>query len=291
MFSSSLIFVTVTFLFIFFQGISLQLIIYQYFYFPMTIADDRYEDFSFTFKNLIINFKFVYFFLVPLVILNIYKLFTIKKYFLNKDFFIFLSLITLCISLMFHQLNTQNQLFILFLIPLICSFLHSQLMTIKFKKKKSIINIMLIICIFFSVKYHLRYNEGTKFHEMQNINFNLAVDARIIDKKLYGLRWVSPSFQNNPMKEIDLIKKTLSDLRNNNQKKMVMTNYSFFSSLLDENLNSPSRWYTSNGAAYPVRNNKYYENYRNYLVDLIMRKEIEVIYVIEPYPRTNFLDM
>ena len=135
MFSSSLIFVTVTFLFIFFQGISLQLIIDQYFYFPMTIADDRYEDFSFTFKNLIINFKFVYFFLVPLVILNIYKLFTIKKYFLNKDFFIFLSLITLCISLMFHQLNTKNQLFILFLIPLICSFLHSQLMTIKFKKK------------------------------------------------------------------------------------------------------------------------------------------------------------
>ena len=76
---------------------------------------------------------------------------------------------------------------------------------------------MLIICIFFSVKYHLRYNEGRKFHEMQNINFNLAVDARIIDKKLYGLKWVSPSFQNNPMKEIDLIKKTLSDLRNNNQ--------------------------------------------------------------------------
>ena len=41
---------------------------------------------------------------------------------------------------------------------------------------------------------------------MQNINFNLAVDARIIDKKLYGLRWFHKSFQNNPMKEIDLIK-------------------------------------------------------------------------------------
>tara|TARA_B100000401_G_C52432215_1_gene543304 strand:- start:61 stop:519 length:459 start_codon:yes stop_codon:yes gene_type:complete len=117
---------------------------------------------------------------------------------------------------------------------------------------------------------------------MQNVDFNLAVDAGILDKKLDGLSWISPSYKEKPMMEIELLKKTIINLKENNQKKMIISNYSFLSSLLDQNLNSPSRWYISNGAAYPVKNNKYFKNYRNYLIGLILNKEIEAIYVIKP---------
>ena len=40
---------------------------------------------------------------------------------------------------------------------------------------------------------------------------------------------------------------------------MVLSNYSFLSSVLNENLNSPSRWYIPNGAAYPIEGNKYFD--------------------------------
>lgn len=282
MFFSSIIFLFVTFLFIFYQGIPLNLFLEQYFYFPMTIANNRYENLLLSFQNIIFNFKFVYFFLIPLIILNIYKFYSVKKYFLHSEFFIFLSILILSFGLMFHQMNTQNQLFILFLIPLLCSFLHSELVQMNMNKKKLINNLLIIICIFFTVKYHLRYNEGRKFHEMQNVDFNLAVDAGILDKKLDGLSWISPSYKEKPMMEIELLKKTIINLKENNQKKMIISNYSFLSSLLDQNLNSPSRWYISNGAAYPVKNNKYFKNYRNYLIGLILNKEIEAIYVIKP---------
>ena len=66
------------------------------------------------------------------------------------------------------------------------------------------------------------------------------------------------------------------------KKKMVVTNYTFFSAALGENLNSPSRWYISNGGAYPVQNNKYYKNYKDYLINFIKDKNIKSIFIIYP---------
>ena len=59
---SSLIFLVFIHLFFYLQNIPLNLILEQYFYFPMTIADQRYSNLSFTFDNIIFNFKFIYFF-------------------------------------------------------------------------------------------------------------------------------------------------------------------------------------------------------------------------------------
>ena len=143
----------------------------------MTIADNRFENFTISTKNIFLNFKFIYVFLIPIIVFNIYRCFSIKKSYLSNDFFIFLSLLGLSLSLMFHQLNTKNQLFILFLIPILCAFLHSQVIQIEIKFKKVFTNLLIIVCIFFTIKYHLRYNESRKFHEMANINIELSVNA------------------------------------------------------------------------------------------------------------------
>ena len=50
----------------------------------------------------------------------------------------------------------------------------------------------------------------------------------------------------------------------------------------EENSNSPSRWYISNGGAYPVQNNRYYRNYKNYLINFIESKKIDSILIIYP---------
>ena len=282
LFTSSIIFLIFTYLFIFFNEIPFKLILQQYFYFPMTIAENRFENFTISIKNIFLNFKFIYVFLMPIIIFNICRCFSIKKSYLSNDFFIFLSLLGLSLSLMFHQLNTKNQLFILFLIPILCAFLHSQVAQIEIKFKKVFTNLLIIVCIFFTIKYHLRYNESRKFHEMVNINFELSINANKIDNKLNGLNWITPEYKENPIKEIDLILDTIRNLKENKKRKMIISNYSFLSSILGENSNSPSRWYISNGAAYPISNNKYFEVYRNYLIETIKDKNLKEIFIIKP---------
>ena len=49
-----------------------------------------------------------------------------------------------------------------------------------------------------------------------------------------------------------------------------------------ENLNSPSRWYIPGGAVYPSEINKHFEKYKKFLIKLINKKNISVIYIIAP---------
>ena len=65
---------------------------------------------------------------------------------------------------------------------------------------------------------------------------------------------------------------------------MVITNYSFFSSVLNEKLYSPSRWYILDGTDYPMKNNKYFIDYKNLLINIIKKNNILVIYMVHPQP-------
>ena len=63
---------------------------------------------------------------------------------------------------------------------------------------------------------------------------------------------------------------------------MLWTNYSFFSSILNEKLFSPSRWHIFDGTDYPQKGNKYFISYKNLLTKLIKNNDIDVIYTIYP---------
>jgi len=189
---------------------------------------------------------------------------------------------------MFHQINTKNQLFILFLIPVLSSFLHFQLNENKIKYSKQIILLICLISFSLTVKYHLRFNEGRKFHELQNVNFTKSVDANLIDKKLKGLNWITSIDPKNPLLEVNRIKTSLKSIKKINSKYMIITNYSFYSSVLNQNTNSPSRWFIPNGGAYPVdKKNPFFREYKNILIDIIRRKKIESIIIIKPIDVTE----
>ena len=63
---------------------------------------------------------------------------------------------------------------------------------------------------------------------------------------------------------------------------MIMTNYSFFSAILNKNFFSPTRWHISDGTDYPLDGNKYFDSYKNLLIKLIENNNIKVIYTIYP---------
>ncbi len=284
---SSISFILFVFLFGLINNIPFLNFLNQYILFPATIADSRYSDIEYSIKNLILNFDFIYIFLIPIIILyskNIYK----KNFLKNKIFFYHLIIFGLSFSLMFHQINTKNQLFILFLIPILSAFLHFQLNENKIKYYKKLIFIICLITLSLTIKYHLRFNEDRKFHELQNVDFTKAVPANLIDKKLNGLKWITPVKPNNPQLEVNQIKNSLDSIRNINSNYMVITNYSFYSSILDKNTNSPSRWFIPNGGAYPVnKNNQFFEEYRNILLGIVKRKKIESIIIVKPVDVTE----
>ena len=66
------------------------------------------------------------------------------------------------------------------------------------------------------------------------------------------------------------------------EKKMVLSNYSFLSVLLNEEFYSTTRWHTFDGTDYPMVGNKYFHSYKNLFLKKIKDNQIQIIYTILP---------
>ena len=267
--------------------------IQQYILYPKSIGGNRFENFTPTFQGLISHFKFIYISMVPFVFINLKKAINEENYIKKKDFFYFIIILLLTLSLIFHQFFTKNQTFIFFLIPLLVGFSHIAIDNIKIRKKNLISIFLLVYCVSVTVKYHLRFNEGRKFHELNNVNFSKSIPATKIDSKLKGLKWITSDYKNNVEEEIKFINNLKIQIKNDKRRKMVITHYSFLSSILNENYFSPSMGYTSDGSIIPLKNNKYSQKYKNLVINLIKKNNLDVIYIIDPVHKgsvTDYLD-
>ena len=123
-----------------------------------------------------------------------------------------------------------------------------------------------------------------------NINFSKSVKGQTINKKLAGLNWITPEssrkFKMNF--EIELLNNFMKVLKNDNSKKIVITNYSIFSLLTEEKISGYSRWYPGDNSAYPVKGNKYFENYKNFIVTFLKKKKIKNVYILPDVSELNF---
>lgn len=281
-FVSSILFIFIVLIFGKFEGIRFSSFFDQYILFPLSVGDQRYENFNFTFRGVVGHFKFIYIAIFPLFIINLLKIFFSANYFKKKDFYYFISIFLFSVSLVWHQLITINQTFIFFLIPILFAFSQIHLQSLHFKFHNLICLVLIAVCLFATIKYHIRFNENRKFQELVNVNFQLSVEATELDERFYGLKWITPQFKENPREEILLLKKIKLHLNKDNRNKMLMTNYSFFSTILNEKIISPNRWYNSCDCTYPLKGNVYSYKYKNLLINLIKKNNIEVIYLIKP---------
>ena len=108
----------------------------------------------------------------------------------------------------------------------------------------------------FSVlKYYERFNEKRKFHTLEFVDLNLAIDASIIDKSLRGLKWITKGYKTNPSLELSEIKKSISILSEEKDKYMLITNYLFLSPILKTNDYSPNQWHHPD-VSFPIKGRK-----------------------------------
>lgn len=211
-----------------------------------------------------------------------FKFFNSKNFYKFNNAIIFLGALFLTISLIQHQIITRNQIFIFFLIPFLCSLIHAEIIFFKENIKKVIITCLVLITSYSAVKYNLKNNIKREFHELSKVNFSNAIDGAIIDKKLRGLKWITPNHKNQDevLSEISYIQEIIRVLESNKENKILITNYSLFSPILEKTQNSYTRWYAGKYNTFPPPGNIFHENYRKFIFQKFKEKKIENIYIL-----------
>ena len=289
---SSIILIVLLILFFYLKNIDIKFFITQYIYYPTTIGEERFKIINHDLKNSFLNFKFIY---LALFFLSYFSYKNLKEngsFYKDIDFKILLICIFSFIAFAQHIILTKNQIFIFFLIPFFLGFANIQLNNIKIKYKKYFRLILIIFCVGATLKYHIRFNLERKFHELNNVKFTYAIDSKYLSKKFRGLKWVTPNNknENEVLLELEFLRKVKKILKNETKKKIVLTNYSFFSVLTNENISGYSRWYPGDNSAFPIKGSKHFESYRNFIVNILNKKKIEVVYILPDVKENNLLD-
>lgn len=267
----------------------------QFIEYPREFGSLRVNATNFSFLKFFSNFKFL---LIPFVLLLFLKIRTFKikdkNVFLikNLNFFIYSSMF---ISFLIHQILTKNQIFIYFLIPLTFGYLYSEINLYTFPKKKLLRSLILIFTLFITIKYHIRYNEGRKFHELFNTNISNSISFESLNISLNKLKWINPFFVEEPLEELQLLKKVIINLEQKKDNIVLITHYLFLDSITKKKLNSLNRTYTLDGASSPIKGSKYFEKYKSYIFKNLARKNIkEILFIkeekIDQRILTNILD-
>ena len=260
----------------------------QYFLFPLSIGKTRSDVLNVNFLEIVINFKFIFFIITALIFLNI-KIFLKKEKKNNEVFFINNCIIGTALILIYSQLLTKNQILIFFLIPVLMAFFHSYYFLIF--KKKYFLFFMISLTFFSVIKYHYRYNENKYFMDFKRFEIQYASEAEKIDKIFYRLKWLTPfDYYKRSSEEVSLLRevKDFINLNKNKNNIIFITDYLFFSSITNHKIASPIKWYDD--VIIPKKNNNYYNYYKMFFIDKILKNKISHIYTIGKYDSSYFSD-
>ena len=270
--------ITLFFIIFVINKIPIQNFLIQYIYYPITIGENRSSDIIFNFKVLFLQFKFIYFSILPILIASFFLLKKKKKNLENKIDFLVLILVLGSFGIfLYTQILTKNQILIFFLIPFYLGISHYYILKY-FKKNFFLINSIMLILILTTGKYHLRFNEGKKFMDLANVDLTKAVNAETLDKKLSGLQWITPHYIDNPNFELklltDLKKIIIADVEN----KITISDYQILPAITG-NLNyAPNKWFDT--LSVPSEKNKYFSTYKLFFISKLKEQKIKNIYAV-----------
>ena len=272
------------FLLLFITGISFESFYLQYISFPLTIAKTRVEYFLFPleFSRIFLRFKLIHIPLLILIFISLQKIRNNYKYVASNDFIIILSIVSSSYAFIAHQLMTINGMFIFFIIPILTGFCHIFYIE-HYKNKKYFLHSLILLCICSTIYYGYKYIQKRDFMDLRKANFNQTIDAKILDDRLSGLKWISCMYPNNPKKEISNLKESINIIKNDERKKGIITEYQFISVILSTYDYSPTQVWFINHVVNQDKNSIYFKSYKNLLINQIKKNKIEIFYLIKPF--------
>ena len=123
--------------------------------------------------------------------------------------------------------------------------------------------------------------------DLRKADFNQAVNAKIIDNKLDGLKWISCMYPQNTKEEINNLKQAIKIIKNDARKKSIVTEYQFISVILSTYDYSPSQVWFMNHVVNQKKDSKFFKSYKKLLIDKINKNKIEVVYLVKPFWATD----
>ncbi len=264
-------------LFLKFEKIPLTSFIDQLILYPLSIGGQRTEFISDAISNRFFNYKFIYLLIIYLVFFLIKNQNYLK--FSKENLYLFFMIISFTIIMIIHQIFTKNQNFIFFLIPLnvgLVLYFNNQ---IKFKNFKIFNLFFIVFCILLTFKYNERFNDKRKFHDLQNVKLENAIDASIIDETLSPLKWITSSYE-NPYDEVRLIKKILKFIESSDQNILLITNHNFIDSISNKKVFSFVKNFDP--VTVPIITNDYDEKFKEFFNAQFIKKEINEILIFLP---------
>ena len=259
----------------------------QYILFPQALGKTRLEFlFPLEFGRIILRFKLMHLSLLLLLVVCTKKIIEDYRYLKNEEFLIIISLISASFALIIYELMTVNDKFIFFVIPIFVGFSHIYYEKY-FKQKKYILYLLILLSISSTLYYQYNYIDARAFLSLDRIKIKNAIDAKILDKKLNKLKWVTP-YSDKPKKEISQLKEAIKIIKNDSRNKTIVTDYQFISVVLSIYDYSPNfAWHE--GVTYPslfhsadINYQKNFEIYRNFFIGKLNENKIEVVYTIKP---------
>ena len=284
----AILFLTICYFLLVFLEIDPRIFYIQYIDYPRTIGSSRLTNFDINIVSFFNKYKFI---IIPYLIL-IFLNFRKKKILENViSLFIISSFIFVII---FHQLMTKNQIYIYFLVPLLFGLVDGELQLTHNKYKKYLSIFLILILTFVTFKYHFRFNENRKFHELTKIQLNDSVKAEKLHSSLKGLNWKNPRYNGSSLEEIIILNKAQKILNNDEdyEKAMLITHYQFLDSIVKKKLFYPNKTFTVDGASMPLLDNKYLKIYKNFLQKRIIdtRTNKIIFFKHEDISRRAFTD-
>ena len=274
------IFLILFFFFLFFGEIKFNDFLIQYFLYPMSLGESRFEWlFPFEFKRIVWRYKLQYLSIAVLIYLFI-KFSLEKNNKIFSDYLIIISIIFFCLLTVMHQLMTINAIFIYCLIPIFCGFSH--IYSKKYLNNEKIIGRLLIaLTLCSTVYYYSTYVKNRTFMDLRGINLENSIDGKEIHSELSNIKWITMFYPNNPSKEISNINLALKILKEDGSNKMIVTDYQFISVFFKQYDFSPTRfWYDFHG--YPSEKNIYFNYWKEFVLKKIKQNNIKNIYVLKP---------
>ena len=117
--------------------------------------------------------------------------------------------------------------------------------------------------------------------DLHKANFKNAIDAKFLHINLKGLKWLTPQYLNDPKKELIILKEAIEIIEQDKLKKVIITDYQFISVIISSYDFSPNKyWYKHH--AYPAINHEYFQTYRNFFINQLIKNKIQIVYIIKP---------
>ena len=94
--------------------------------------------------------------------------------------------------------------------------------------------------------------------ELENINLDIAVDAKNLHNSVKGVKWVTP-YNNSPKKEIQNLNDVKKIISLDSSKKIIVSDYQILPSILNLKNAAPNKWFYS--LSLQNMKNKFFKEY------------------------------